>query len=87
MRTLQNQMLRICDEARLCTRIAAPEQKDHRLLALVQVHDDRIGELLPAHAVMRIRLSVADGQCRIEQQHTLLCPAGQVAGAAAVVDP
>ena len=79
-------MLRVGDQRCLCARIAAPEQKDHWLLPFIQQPDDRVGELFPAHAVMRICLPRTDGQRGIEQQDALLCPVRQIAGAAAVVD-
>lgn len=41
--------------------------------------DDGIGESFPSLPCMRTSLMFADGECGVEHQHALLCPASQVA--------
>ena len=78
MRTLQHKMLRICDQARLGAGVSAPEQKDYRLFTLVQKLYYPVRELLPAHALMTVRLTLTHGENSVQQQHTAVRPGGEL---------
>ena len=82
----QYQMLGVLDQGFLCLGIVAPEQEHHRFFPLVQQPDDIIGELLPALALVGVCLSGTHRQHRVQQQHAVLCPVGQFAVLAGVVD-
>lgn len=48
------------------------------LAVLIDQSDNLIGKGLPAQTGVRVRLSGADGQDRIQQQHALSCPAFEI---------
>ena len=75
----QYQMLGVLDQGLFRLGVVAPEQEHHRFFPLIQQSDDIIGELLPAFALVGIRLSGTDGQHRVQQQYPVLCPVGQLA--------
>ena len=54
---------------------AAPEQEYEVFADLREPLDDGVGELLPADACMAGCHVCAHGEGRIEEQHSLLCPA------------
>jgi len=70
---------RICDNLRLCSCICAPEQEYNGRLLFVKLRNNAVGELLPALALVRVCLSLTDGENGIEHQHALLRPVGQLA--------
>ena len=82
----QHQMLGVLDQGLFRLGVVAPEQEHHRFFPLIQQPDDIIGELLPAFALVGIRLSGTDGQHGVQQQHAVFCPVGQFAVLAGVVD-
>jgi hypothetical protein len=53
---------------------APPQQKDHASAAGVDVLDDRVGELLPTLAGVRLRLGTFYREHTVEQEHTLESP-------------
>ena len=59
--------------------VGAPQEKHHGGGLIVQLADDTVGEALPSLPLMAGGLSLPHGEHRIEQQHTLLCPGGEVA--------
>jgi hypothetical protein len=74
MRRADHQMARLIDESRLFLRIGSPENEDDGMLLIVDRADDRIGELLPALALMRCRHRPLHRQHAVEQQDTLPRP-------------
>ena len=79
MHTFQYQVLARVDEFRLASGIAAPEDKHQVFLILAEYLDGSIGKLLPAFALMARSLMGTNGKRGVEQQDSLLCPAGQIA--------
>jgi hypothetical protein len=69
----------LADERLLVLCVAAPEQKDQPLALPGQCADRRIGETLPAPALVRACLVGPHGQGRVQQQHALVGPFAQVA--------
>jgi len=61
-------------ESRLPLRVGAPQDKDNRPRLVIHQPDHRIGEALPALALMRGRKPRLHRENRIEQQHPLLRP-------------
>ncbi|MPN07845.1 hypothetical protein SDC9_155117 [bioreactor metagenome] len=59
--------------------IASPQDGHQRTAAGGQRLDGGLGDRLPALAAMRGRMSGLHGQAPVEQQHTLVEPAGQIA--------
>ena len=79
MSALQHQVSRICYEPRFGTRITSPQQEHHRLLTFVEELYYTVSELLPAHTLVAVGLSLADGQHRVQKQHAVIRPGGQLA--------
>ena len=79
MHTLQYQVLARIDEVSLAAGITSPKDKHQVLLILAECLDGSIGKLLPAFALMARCLMGTNSQRGIEQQYSLLCPAGQIA--------
>ena len=79
MHTFQYQVLARVDEFRLASGIAAPEDKHQVFLILAECLDGCIGKLLPAFALMARSLMGTNGKGGVEQQDSLLRPAGQIA--------
>ena len=79
MHTFQYQVLARVDEFRLASGITAPEDKHQVFLILAERLDSGICELLPALALMARCLMGTNGKGGVEQQDSLLCPAGQIA--------
>ena len=74
----QDQMAALI-EARLALGIGPPQQEHDRLVLLRHHPHDRIGEELPALALMRCRPAHLDRQHAVEQQHPLPRPMFQKA--------
>lgn len=55
MHAFEHKVLRCGDELLFAAGIAAPEQKDDRLLMLVQLFDYMVGEGRPAEVFMAVR--------------------------------
>ncbi len=77
MHAFEHKVLRCSDEFLFAAGIAAPEQKDDRLLMLVQLFDYMVGEGRPAEVFMAVRLPTAYGQSRVQHEHTALRPLGE----------
>ncbi len=56
-----------------------PEEKDNPRAPLVDRLDGRVRHLLPSSVLVRVGLAPPDGEHRVEQQHPLTGPAGQLA--------
>ena len=63
----------------LGTSVAAPEDEDHGVFAVVEHLDDLVGELLPADLGMAVGLSGHDSEGSIEQKYPLVGPGFEVA--------
>ena len=75
----EHEMLAAIDERCLALSITAPED-EHEVLALVaQRLDHSIGECLPPSLLMRTCLVCSHGECGIEEEYALLCPACEIA--------
>ena len=75
----QNQVVRAVNQRCFGACVASPQNK-HEVVALaVECADYGIGKLFPTVSLVACRLVGSDRQCCIEQQHSLACPAGQVA--------
>ena len=57
---------------------AAPENEGKSALAFVQYLDDTVGKALPTLPPMTVGLVRTDRENRVQQQHPLLCPVGQI---------
>ena len=57
---------------------APPRQKDHRLRQAHARLDDCRRNHLPAQLAVGVRLVLPHGERRVQKQHTLLCPRGQI---------
>ena len=79
MNAFQYQVLTRVNEFCLASGITAPEDKHQVLLVLAERLDGSIGKLLPAFALMARCLMGTNGKGGVEQQYSLLCPAGQIA--------
>ena len=79
MRRGQLHVDRVRDDIRLFPRVRAPKQEHDGLVLAVKLLYHAVGENFPAHAPMAVRLVLADGQHRVQQQHALLRPMRQAA--------
>ena len=79
MRRLENAVSGVGDKLRLRAGIGAPEYERNRVRGVIELSDYLIGEYLPALAAVRVCLSPAYRERCVQQQYTLLCPAGQIA--------
>lgn len=59
--------------------MASPEEEHQKIMLIGECLDDGIRECLPSFAGVGHRLSCTDGECGIEEEDTLLRPAGEVA--------
>ncbi len=69
----------LVDEFALPLRIFPPEEEHDPRAAIGDLADDAVCELLPALVSMRSGLAGGDGQHRVQEQHALLGPAGEIA--------
>lgn len=60
-------MLGPIDYRAFLLRVGAPEDEDEVLASLGKPSDDGIGEFLPSAFLMRPRLALLDGQCRVDE--------------------
>ena len=79
MGRLQHQVAATIYKRSLALRIAAPKNKHQMFSLLCQHLDYSICERLPSMSLVRACLMLTDGEGGVEQHHTLLCPARQVA--------
>ena len=80
MRRFETDMDRIADDTRFIPCVCTPQQKYDRRLFLIESRNYGVGHSLPAAIFMTVRDMFAHGQYRIQQQHALLSPTGQIAG-------
>ena len=69
----------VLDQLRLALGVSAPQEEYHGGLLVVEFGNHAVGELLPTLPLMAGGLSLPHGEHRIEQQHPLPRPSGQVA--------
>ena len=75
MRRFKNEMLVAVDVRAFCFRIITPQHEDEASALLRERADDGVGEEFPAFLLMRASGVRADGQRRVQQENSLLCPA------------
>lgn len=78
MRRSKDMMLRSSDERCLLLSVGAPENEDDAFELGIDNADDSIGKLLPALALMRVRVLCLHGEYGIEKEHALPGPPNQV---------
>ena len=74
----ENKMARTVDYGTLALGVRTPEDEDEVVTPYVQFTDDGIGEFLPALPLVRGCSMSTNSKGGIEQQHTLIGPAGKV---------
>ena len=79
MRGREHAVFIAVDQFALLLGMTAPEQKHQPLTLTIQMFDGLVGKLLPTLLLVGGSLAGFHGKHRIEQQHALLCPMGQVA--------
>src|SRR5579872_4262389 len=79
VRRLDDRVPAKIDQLRLLARVRTPEHEDDRLGARIQRPDRRIGERLPALALVRVGLVRAYCQNGVQQQHSPLGPRREAA--------
>ena len=75
----QDAMFRAVNQTALTPCITAPEDEHQMFTPLTQDTDDSIGKFFPALSLMRTCLMFANRQCSVEQKHSLLSPACEIA--------
>lgn len=58
--------------------VAPPEDKNETLPLFIQNLHDGVGKVFPTFFLMGARLTGLDSERRIEQEHALLCPGGEI---------
>ena len=76
---LQDSVDRIGDHRFLLAGVGAPKHEHDGIILLIHKLDHSIGELLPTATSMAIGTALSHGQSSVQEQNTLLCPAGKVA--------
>ena len=79
VRRFQNEVLRIVQHGFFHLSGSSPEQEHDRPILFVENPDRRVGELLPADALMGIGLVGPDREYGIQKQNALFCPFNQTA--------
>ena len=80
MHRLQYEMARGVYQRCLAAGITAPKYEHEIVAVSIECLDGGVGKLLPSATLVTGCLMRPYGQCGIEQQHTLLCPTGEVSG-------
>src|SRR5574344_902496 len=79
MYRLQNKMARSINERCLAAGISSPKD-EHEVIAMgIESLDGGIGKLLPSMSLMTCRLMCPNGECGIQQKHSLLSPSREIA--------
>ena len=79
MRCRKNSVVFIGDKCFFFFCVSSPKEKNDFLFAFVELSDYCIRKLFPAASSVRVCLSLAYGERRVEKKNSLLCPAGEVA--------
>ena len=74
-----DEVARVADEYLFAARGASPKDKDKRPVLLSDSPDRRIREGLPADPPVGVGLMGSHGEDRVEEEHPLLGPLGQIA--------
>lgn len=80
----QYQMLVAVDKSTFALRVCSPKDEYKVLFPFGKGADGGIGKCFPATVLVRACLVGTYGKRSVEQQHTLLCPAGKVAGSGSI---
>lgn len=79
MHVAQNQVLSLVNIHGFLVSFLAPEHKDNAFRVPRYRLNDILCQVFPPLLLMRVGLPSSDGQDRIQQEHALRCPSGQVA--------
>ena len=79
VRRFQNEVLRIVQHGFFHLSGSSPEQEHDRPILFVENPDRRVGELLPADALMGIGLVGPDREHSVQKQNAFFCPFNQTA--------
>ena len=75
----EHKVLVAVDECSFLLCIGSPKNEDEVFALLGEAAYGSIGECFPSPALVRTGLMCLHGERSVEQQHTLTCPAGEVA--------